>query len=326
MINAGADEPSVPPARQPHARRSPRTAGCCSTARRIREAEHFGETIGSGQTEDFLLAGTTDATHWNPTTNPLPVAPPNYRNVIFKDANTWYSGSPYLGYKGTLPTGTTSQNICGEWYFPLHSHALNEFTNFDAGFGGMGTLLRVDPAGGCFTFPTSTTLASVARSRAASVAALAVDDSTYYQVNPKTTTRTSATTAVQATITVASAAGFPTTGSYYIRIDNEVMQVTGGARHDDLDGVARPARHGGGYPRERRDHQRSRERLVRNVQRCGERLEEPEGDLQGQELRDHHAHHLLRHSGPPAAADRQDLQLDDRRCGGLRNGDLARAG
>ena len=37
---------------------------------------------------------------WNPTTNPFPVAPPNYRNVIFKDGNTWYSGSPYLGLQG----------------------------------------------------------------------------------------------------------------------------------------------------------------------------------------------------------------------------------
>src|SRR5262249_36289197 len=36
------------------------------------------------------------------------------------------------------------------------------------------------------------------------------------------------TTAGQGTITVASATGFPTSGNYYIRIDNEVLQVTGG--------------------------------------------------------------------------------------------------
>ena len=199
-------------------------------------SEHFAETIGSGQTIDYMLrwdrtgtdsSATSFNDDWNPTTNPFPVAAPNFLNVIFKDANTWYSGNPYLGYKGTMPTGTNSLNICGEWYFPLHSHALNEFANFDAPFGGMGTLLRVDPAGGCFTFPTSTTLASGAL-KSGSVTALAVDDSTYYQVNPKTTTRTSATTAVQGTITVASATGFPASGSYYIRIDNEVMQVTAG--------------------------------------------------------------------------------------------------
>jgi hypothetical protein len=188
--------------------------------------EHFGETIGAGATEDFLLRWD-DTDHWDPGTNPLPVPPPNYRDVTFKDANTWYSGSPYLGYKGTLPAGTTTQNICGEWYFPWHSHALNEFTNFDEGFGGMGTLLRVDPAGGCFASPSSTAIVS-GNLKSGSVTALAADDSTYYQINPKTTTRPTATTLGQTAITVASASGFPTSGSYYIRIDSEVLQVTGG--------------------------------------------------------------------------------------------------
>jgi hypothetical protein len=47
-------------------------------------------------------------------------------------------------------------------------------------------------------------------------------------VNPKATTRPTATTAGQTTITVASAAGFPASGNYYIRIQNEILQVTGG--------------------------------------------------------------------------------------------------
>jgi FtsP/CotA-like multicopper oxidase with cupredoxin domain len=188
--------------------------------------EHFGETIASGQTQDFLLRWD-DQDNWDPTTKQLPVPLPNYRNVFFKDSNTWYSGSPYLGYKGTLPTGVTSQNICGEWYFPWHSHALNEFTNFDAGFGGMATLLRVDPPGGCFASSTSTNIiGGVLKGGAAGD--LGVDDTKYFMVNPRTTTQTSATTAGQTTITVASAAGFPTSGTYYVRIDNEVLQVTGG--------------------------------------------------------------------------------------------------
>ncbi|WP_426503216.1 multicopper oxidase domain-containing protein [Dactylosporangium sp. McL0621] len=188
--------------------------------------EHFGETVASGQTQDFLLRWD-DTDNWNPTTKPLPVAPPNYRNVFFKDSNTWYGGSPYLGYKGTLPTGVVSQNICGEWYFPWHSHALNEFANFDAGFGGMATLLRVDPPGGCFASSTSTNIiGGVLKGGAAGD--LGGDDTNYYMVNPRTTTATSATTTGQTTIAVASAAGFPTSGSYYVRIDNEVLQVTGG--------------------------------------------------------------------------------------------------
>jgi hypothetical protein len=187
--------------------------------------EHFGETIGSGQTEDFLLRWD-DQDNWNPTTKPLPVPPPNYRNVFFKDANTWYSGSPYLGYKGTLPTGTTSQNICGEWYFPWHSHALNEFTNYDLGFGGMSTLLRVDPPGGCFATPNSAVLVG-GTPKGGTSADLAVDDAAYYQVNPRTTTRTGSSSFTSGTtsLPVASNTGFPAV-PYFVRIDNEVLRVS----------------------------------------------------------------------------------------------------
>jgi FtsP/CotA-like multicopper oxidase with cupredoxin domain len=186
--------------------------------------EHFAQTVGSGQTLDYLLTWK-DQDFWSPT-NPLPVAQPNYRNLVFKDGNTYYSGSPYMGYKGTLPTGTVSQNICGEWYFPLHSHALDEFSNFDEAFGGMATLLRVDPLGGCFGFPTSTTLVGGVL-KSGSVAALGADDSSYYQVNPKTTTLTAGTLASSPTITVASNSGFPVPPpTYYVRIDNEVLAVS----------------------------------------------------------------------------------------------------
>lgn len=152
-------------------------------------SERFGETIGSGETEDYLIVWD-DQDHWDPNTNPLPVPQPNYRDLTFKDSNTWYSGSPYLGYKGTLPTGTVSQNICGEWYFPWHSHALNEFTNYDQGFGGMATLLRVDPLGGCFVAPSSTRIL-VGSLNGGSATALAFTDSSYYKINSTTSgTRT----------------------------------------------------------------------------------------------------------------------------------------
>ncbi len=154
-------------------------------------SERFGETIGSGQTQDYLIRWD-DFDHWGPypPSQQLPVPQPNYRNLTFKDGNTWYSGNPYLGYQGTLPTGTTSQNVCGEWYFPWHSHALNEFSNFDEGFGGMATLLRVDPLGGCFAFPTSTKI-NVGTLNSGTVTNLAVADANYYRVNSTTSgTRT----------------------------------------------------------------------------------------------------------------------------------------
>jgi FtsP/CotA-like multicopper oxidase with cupredoxin domain len=228
MLNAGPDNHPFHPHGN-HTRQIAQDGRLLGNGANRASTEHFGETIGAGQTEDFLLRWDDQASgdNWNPDTNPLPVAQPNYRNLTFKDGTTWYAGSPYLGYKGTLPTGTNMLNVCGEWYFPLHSHALNEFTNFDEGFGGMGTLLRVDPLNGCFTFPSSTSIVSGVL-KSGSVTAVGVADTTYYQVNPKTTTRPTATTAVQPTISVASAAGFPTAGSYYVRIDNEVLQVTAG--------------------------------------------------------------------------------------------------
>ncbi len=76
------------------------------------------------------------------------------RNLVFKDSFTWYSGSPYLGRKVTLPSGVVTNNRCGEYYYPWHSHALNEFQNFNEGFGGLATLLRVDPPVGQGTPPS----------------------------------------------------------------------------------------------------------------------------------------------------------------------------
>jgi FtsP/CotA-like multicopper oxidase with cupredoxin domain len=105
--------------------------------------QDFTRTVGSGQSYDMLFSWI-DREHFSPT-NPVPVAIPGLQNLAFKDNATFYSGSPYLGKKGSLPAGTTSYNRCGEIYFPFHSHALNEFQNFDEGFGGMATLARVDP-------------------------------------------------------------------------------------------------------------------------------------------------------------------------------------
>ncbi len=118
--------------------------------------QDFTRTVGAGQTYDLLFkwifaddaSSGLNGQGWNPTTNPITATIPSYRNLMFKDDDTYYGGNPYLGYRGTLPTGVVSQNVCGEYYFPWHSHALNEFVNFDEGFGGMATLLRVDPPGG----------------------------------------------------------------------------------------------------------------------------------------------------------------------------------
>jgi FtsP/CotA-like multicopper oxidase with cupredoxin domain len=111
--------------------------------------EDFARTIGSGQTYDLLFKWTEVDPWISPDGDPVPVTIPGLQNLVFKDGATFYSGDPKLGVQGELPVGVTSYNECGEFYFPWHSHALFEFTNFDEGFGGMATLLRVDPPGGC---------------------------------------------------------------------------------------------------------------------------------------------------------------------------------
>jgi FtsP/CotA-like multicopper oxidase with cupredoxin domain len=110
--------------------------------------ERFLVNVGPSQTWDVTY-DWTDVEHWNPDTNPIPVPLPQQQNTTYKDGETWYSGSPYLGVTDDLPIGVTSYNECGEYYQMWHSHALNESANYEAGFGGMMTLERIDPPGGC---------------------------------------------------------------------------------------------------------------------------------------------------------------------------------
>jgi hypothetical protein len=53
------------------------------------------------------------------------------------------------GVRTELPRGDLVQPGAAGFYHVAHSHALNEAANYDAGFGGMLTLIRIDPPGGC---------------------------------------------------------------------------------------------------------------------------------------------------------------------------------
>ena len=113
--------------------------------------DNFATTIGSGQTYDLLFRWI-NVEEWDPGPNGLirnQVTFPNIINLRFKDDASFFSGDPDLGKQVDFPSDTTVFNECGEFYFPWHSHALNEFQNFDEGFGGLATLVRVDPPGGC---------------------------------------------------------------------------------------------------------------------------------------------------------------------------------
>ncbi|MEI2612327.1 MAG: multicopper oxidase domain-containing protein [Candidatus Promineifilaceae bacterium] len=111
--------------------------------------EGFTATVGSGQSFDMLVTWK-DVEGWDPITNPIPVQLPGDYNLVYKDDQTFWSNSPYLGEKNDLRRpAIVDYNFCGEFYFPWHSHALDEVQNFDEGFGGMMTLWRIDPPGGC---------------------------------------------------------------------------------------------------------------------------------------------------------------------------------
>jgi len=111
--------------------------------------DKFLVDVAPGQTVDAEVVWK-DVEHWDPVTNPIPVPLPGLQDQIVGPGNeTWFSESPYLGDQNSLPTGVTNHNECGEYYHIAHSHALMHSTNYGASFGGMMTLDRIDPPGGC---------------------------------------------------------------------------------------------------------------------------------------------------------------------------------
>ena len=89
--------------------------------------EKFSINIGPGQTWDVLFKWY-DAEGYDPVGNPVPVTVPSLANSVI---GAFYSGSPYLGSKQTLPNGTPSLNQCGEFYVISHNHALFQITSWE---------------------------------------------------------------------------------------------------------------------------------------------------------------------------------------------------
>jgi len=108
--------------------------------------KRFTVLAGAGQTHDQIY--TWSGLGFDPATNPVPTVIPNLRNMaIGHTGMTMWSGSPYLGLKGELPSGMVSFNEVGEYHFMLHSHAEPEITNWGAFPGGMMTMIAVYPEG-----------------------------------------------------------------------------------------------------------------------------------------------------------------------------------
>ncbi len=73
---------------------------------------------------------------------PIPVALPALGSLAF---GGFYSGSPYLGFSGSLPPGEGGLNPWGGFTYMWHSHTEKELVNNDVFPGGMLTLLVIVP-------------------------------------------------------------------------------------------------------------------------------------------------------------------------------------
>jgi FtsP/CotA-like multicopper oxidase with cupredoxin domain len=102
--------------------------------------EKFDINIGPGQTWDVIFRWY-DAEHYSPS-NPVPVTVPSLAN---QEIGMFYSGSPYLGTKETLPPGIQTLNQCGEYYIISHNHALFQITSWGVNMTGPITYMRIDP-------------------------------------------------------------------------------------------------------------------------------------------------------------------------------------
>lgn len=102
--------------------------------------EKFDINIGPGQTWDVIFRWYDPEDY--STTNPVPVTVPSLANLVI---GVFYSGSPYLGTKTTLPPGTQTTNQCGEFYIISHNHALFQITSWGTTMTGPITYMRIDP-------------------------------------------------------------------------------------------------------------------------------------------------------------------------------------
>lgn len=102
----------------------------------------FNIMVTTGSTVDATFRWTNEQSYSDSFGNRLPVAWPQGLNM--QEGDFW-SGSPYLGDSGELNPGILSHTQCGEYYHVAHNHDLTQATNYGATFGGMLTLIKVEP-------------------------------------------------------------------------------------------------------------------------------------------------------------------------------------
>jgi hypothetical protein len=106
--------------------------------------EKFNILVGPGATLDATFRWTNEEGYKNATGDRVPVQWPQGADMLEGD---FWSGSPYLGTSGLLNPGILTKTQCGEYYHVAHNHDLTQVTNYGITFGGMLTLIKVEPLG-----------------------------------------------------------------------------------------------------------------------------------------------------------------------------------
>ena len=107
--------------------------------------EKFNILVGVGGTVDATFRWTNEEGYADSNGDRVPVQWPQGPNLLEGD---FWSGSPYLGNTtGKLNPGIQGKTQCGEYYHVAHNHDLTQVTNYGITFGGMLTLIKVEPLG-----------------------------------------------------------------------------------------------------------------------------------------------------------------------------------
>ena len=102
----------------------------------------FNIMVAPGSTVDATFRWTNEENYSDTDGKRVPVVWPQGLNL--QEGDFW-SGSPYLGDEGILNPGILTHTQCGEYYHVAHNHDLTMATNYGATFGGMLTLIKVEP-------------------------------------------------------------------------------------------------------------------------------------------------------------------------------------
>ena len=102
----------------------------------------FNIMVTTGGTVDATFRWTNEQNYSDTPGNRVPVVWPQGLNL--QEGDFW-SGSPYIGDEGILNPGILTHTQCGEYYHVAHNHDLTKATNYGATFGGMLTLIKVEP-------------------------------------------------------------------------------------------------------------------------------------------------------------------------------------